>query len=91
VLLCGEHHRPLREGEPGVVAPGKQRFPFHGPRGAVRPQAPTLGRSLVGRAGTHPDLQPGTIEPDWDGSPLHLEPASDVYLTAWTRREARIR
>jgi hypothetical protein len=89
VLLCGEHHRALHDGAFSVVALGRQRFRFHGPRGAVRPQAPLTSGRADDLVAAHADIGPGTIEPDWDGSPLHLAEAVDVFCTNWRTRARR--
>ena len=89
VLLCGEHHRHLHDGGFTVVALGKQRFRFHGPRGAVRPPAPKMFGDRTGLTQAHPEIKPGTLEPDWDGSPLHLAHAVDVFVTGWAIKAAR--
>jgi HNH endonuclease len=89
VLLCGEHHRHLHDGGFTIVALGRQRFRFHGPRGAVRPPAPKMAGDLARLTRAHPNIAPGTIEADWDGTPLDLPHAVDVYLTGWANRAAR--
>jgi hypothetical protein len=95
ILLCGDHHRLLHDGGFAVVALGKQRFRFHGPHGAVRPQAPSLAGAAEALVAAHAAITPGTIQPDWDGSPLDLHHAVNVYLTNWAiqaqRREATSR
>jgi hypothetical protein len=88
ILLCGQHHRALHDGQFTVTALGKQRFRFHGPNGAERPPAPNTRGSLAGVTTTYPHITPATIEPDWDGTPLDLPHATDVYLTNWARRTA---
>jgi Domain of unknown function (DUF222)/HNH endonuclease len=89
VLLCGEHHRSLHDGGFSIVALGKQRFRFHGPGGAVRPPAPRMSGEATALVAAHAGIGPTTIEPDWDGSPLDLVHAVDVYLTAWANRRSR--
>lgn len=89
VLLCGEHHRHLHHGGFAIVSLGKQRFRFHGPRGGVRPPAPRVAGDLNCLTRAHPDIRPGTIEPDWDGTPLDLAHAVDVFMTGWATRAAR--
>ena len=89
VLLCGEHHRHLHDGGFTIVGLGRQRFRFHGPRGAVRPHSPKMAGDLTRLTQAYPDITPGTIGPDWDGSPLDLPHAVDVFLTGWANRAAR--
>lgn len=91
VLLCGEHHRALHDGAFSVMALGRQRFRFHGPRGAVRRQAPSQRGQAADLPAAHPEIGPGTIEPDWDGSPLLLAEAVDVFWTNWRNRARRAR
>lgn len=83
ILLCGEHHRLLHHGGFTITAMGRQRFDFHGPGGATRPQAPPIRGNPDDLTHTHPDITPTTIEPDWDGAPLHLHEAVATYLTSW--------
>jgi hypothetical protein len=89
VLLCGEHHRALHDGAFSVMALGRQRFRFHGPRGAVRRLAPSQRGRAADLQAAHPEIGPGTIEPDWDGSPLLLAEAVDVFWTNWRNRARR--
>lgn len=89
VLLCGEHHRDLHDGGFAMVALGKQRFRFHGPRGAVRPPVPKLAGDLNRLTRAYPDITPDTIEPDWDGSPLDLAHAVGVFVTGWANGSVR--
>lgn len=89
VLLCGDHHRRLHDGEASIVALGRQRFRFHGPQGAVRPQAPRIWGNPDELTQAHADIHPTTIEPDWDGSPLDLAEAVSSYLAAWEATGAR--
>jgi HNH endonuclease len=89
VLLCGEHHRRLHDGETSIVALGRQRFRFHGPQGAVRPQAPQIRGNADELMRAHAGITPTTIEPDWDGAPLDLAAAVSCYLAAWESKDAR--
>jgi hypothetical protein len=89
ILLCGEHHRALHDGAFGIVALGKQRFRFHGPRGAERGQAPAMRGNAARLAAAHPEITPRTIQPDWDGTPLDLPHATDILLTNWAIQAAR--
>jgi hypothetical protein len=89
VLLCGEHHRRLHDGETSIVALGRQRFRFHGPQGAVRPQAPSIWANADELTRAYADITPTTIEPDWDGAPLDLAEAVSSYLAAWESRSTR--
>jgi hypothetical protein len=86
VLLCGEHHRSLHDGAFAIVALGRQRFRFHGPRGAERPQAPKSRGNLTDLTAKYTHISPSTIEPDWDGTPLDLPHATDVFLHNWAIR-----
>jgi Domain of unknown function (DUF222)/HNH endonuclease len=88
ILLCGEHHRALHDGAFTVTALGRQRFRFHGPGGAVRPPAPPTAGDAATLVATHAGIEPTTIEPDWDGSPLDLPHATDVVLTRWAIHQA---
>jgi hypothetical protein len=89
VLLCGEHHRALHDGQFAITALGRQRFRVHGPNGAERPPAPKLRGNATDVTAAHPHITPTTIEPDWDGTPLDLPHATDVYLTRWAIQKAR--
>jgi hypothetical protein len=89
IMLCGEHHRALHDGEFSIVALGRQRFRFHGPGGATYPAAPAMRGSVGALADAHADIRPDTIEPDWGGHPLDLGWAVSAYLQAWEVEERR--
>ncbi len=89
VLLCGEHHRRLHDGESSIVALGRQRFRFHSPQGAVRPQAPSIWGDADELTRAYAGIAATTIEPDWDGAPLDLAEAVSSYLAAWETKSAR--
>ena len=89
ILLCGQHHRALHDGHFAITALGKQKFRFHGPHGAERPAAPTTRGNLTDLTASHPHITPTTIEPHWDGTPLDLPHATDVYLAGWAHKAAR--
>ncbi|MPZ63794.1 MAG: DUF222 domain-containing protein [Propionibacteriales bacterium] len=88
ILLCGEHHRLLHEGGFSITALGKQKFRFHGPGGALRPQAPAMTGEAATLTNTYTGIEPATIEPDWYGERLHLREAVAGYLTAWNKKPA---
>lgn len=88
VLLCGEHHRLLHDGAFRIVTLGQQRFRFRGTAGRPVPSAPQLTGNAEALARAHGDVAPTTIEPDWEGSPLHLDDAVAGYLTAWQSQAA---
>jgi hypothetical protein len=89
VLLCGEHHRGLHDGEFSIVALGCQRFRFHGPRGATYSKAPLVRGSADNLVAAHATIQPDTIEPDWGGYGLGLPLAVTTYLQNWELEERR--
>jgi hypothetical protein len=86
VLLCGEHHRLLHRGGFGIVALGRQRFRFRGTgtgATAATPVAPPTYGDAAALTSNRPDITPATIEPDWDGTGLHLHDTVNGLLTSW--------
>jgi uncharacterized protein DUF222/HNH endonuclease len=82
ILLCGEHHRALHEGAFSITALGRQRFRFNGPGGALYSLAPTTRGTAHELIAAHPEIEPETIQPDWDGTPVH-NGAISAFLTIW--------
>jgi hypothetical protein len=82
ILLCGEHHRALHEGEFGIVALGKQKFRFHRRMGARWSPAPRMWGDPDAVAERHPDVGPDHLQADWDGTPVTNETVH-AYLLDW--------
>ncbi len=82
VLLCRDHHRRLHEREFSIVALGGQQFRFVGPDGITISPAPALHGNADELVQEYLDIEPETIQPDWDGTPLHRRAFSD-YLSRW--------
>jgi hypothetical protein len=90
VLLCGEHHRALHEGAFTITALGRQQFRFTGPDGITTTPAPTIQGNADDIATEHADITPATIQPDWDGRPLHSW-AVAADLATWKEAVSRDR
>jgi hypothetical protein len=82
ILLCGEHHRALHGGAFTVTALGRQRFRFNSPAGALYSLAPPIRGTAIELIDAHPQIEPETIQPDWDGTPVH-NVAISAFLTLW--------
>jgi Domain of unknown function (DUF222)/HNH endonuclease len=87
LLLCGEHHRLLHDRRFAIDARGRQRFRFSALDGRPVPPAPDTVGTAAALAATHHGVGPSAIEPDWDGSSLHLHEAVASYLAAWAAGE----
>lgn len=90
ILLCGDHHRALHDGEFGIVALNRQRFRFHGPRGDVCPPAPRTSGTASSLVDAHCRTGSSAIETGWDGAALNLGYAVSGYLQAWEAAARRV-
>jgi hypothetical protein len=86
VLLCGEHHRAVHDGNFTIRAQGRQRFTFHDPSGGQYQVCPSVHGSADDLGSQTFDIGPDDIVPDWDGSPLRLDRGVSAYLSQWAVR-----
>jgi hypothetical protein len=73
-----------------ITALGDQRFRFNGPDGAICNPAPTISGDINDLTASKPEIAPDTIEPGWDGTPLHAS-AIAGYLSFWSQLLRRSR
>ena len=82
VLLCGEHHRALHDGQFAIESLTRQRFGFRHPDGHVidyAPSVPAGGRSAKSAA-AHTLVSGDTLTPNWHGERLEPDLLVDHYV-----------
>ncbi|HNP58283.1 MAG TPA: DUF222 domain-containing protein [Gordonia sp. (in: high G+C Gram-positive bacteria)] len=84
ILLCGNHHRGLHEGDFVIIALGKQRFRFQTKAGSELKPAPPMTKP----PSWYPDarVHGNALTPEGNG-PMDLGYATEVIYAVWDRRE----
>ncbi|MGU3435721.1 HNH endonuclease [Actinomycetes bacterium M1A6_2h] len=89
IMLCGEHHRSLHDGNFAIEATGNQHFEFRREDGRIIEYAPSITGSADDLAERYRHIEPSTVVPEWGGEPLNESYATDVLLRNWDLEQER--